>query len=105
MTAADVTIIDQVSSEDSRRELVTHLTDLLSSLDRDHQPGGRMRWRVIAQAMRSEIVPTCEPDRRFASLNYAAWHAHVAGTRRWMPGGGCRREPRRQRRDSPGWKV
>jgi hypothetical protein len=90
MTAVDVTIIDQVSSGGPTRELVTRLTDLLSSLDRDHQPGGRMRWRVIPQAMRSEIVPTCEPDRRIASLNYAAWHAHVAGSRRWVPVGGRR---------------
>ena len=90
MTAVDVTIIHQVSSKGSKRELVTRLTDLLSSLNRDHQPGGRMRWQVIPQAMRSEFVPTCEPDRRIASLNYAVWHAHVAGSRRWVPVGGRR---------------
>ena len=40
MTTVDVTIIDQVSSEGSMRVLVTRVTDLLSSLDRGHQPGG-----------------------------------------------------------------
>ena len=39
MTAVDVTIMEEVSSEGSKRELATRLTDRLGSLDRDHQPG------------------------------------------------------------------
>ncbi len=101
MTAVDVTIIDQIRSEGSKRELVTRLSDLLNSLDRDHQPGGRMRWRVIPQAMRSEIVPSCE------QTGASPVSTMRPGTHMWLgPDVGCRSaaagEPRRQR---PGRKV
>ena len=86
MTTVDVTIIDQVGSEGHKRELATRLTDALVSLDRDRQPGERKRWRVVAQAVGSVAVPERGVDWRVAGLDYAAWHAHLVGTRRWVPG-------------------
>ena len=86
MTAVDVTIIDQIISEGHKRELATRLTDALISLDRDRTPGERKRWRVVAQAVLSAAAPDRGTDRRVAGLDYPAWHAHLAGTRRWMPG-------------------
>jgi hypothetical protein len=90
MTAVDVTIIDQLSSDGSKRELATRLTNALISLDRDHRSGGRTRWRVIAQAVPSAAAPGREADWCVAGLDYVAWHAHLAGTRRWAPGGAGR---------------
>ncbi len=86
MTAVDVTIIDQIISEGHKREIATRLTDALISLDRDRTPGERKRWRVVAQAMPSAALPERGTARRVADLDYPAWHAHLAGTRRWMPG-------------------
>jgi len=84
MTVVDVTIIDPISGEGAKQDLATRLTNVLVA--RDHTQGKRMRWRVVAQAVPS-AAPKCEPDERLASLDYSAWHAHLAGTRRWVPSG------------------
>jgi hypothetical protein len=85
MTAIDVTIIDHVSSDRAKRELATRLTEALVALEHDRQPRERQRWRIVARAVRS-TGPEPAPDRGVAGLDYASWHAHLAGTRRWMPG-------------------
>jgi hypothetical protein len=85
MTAVDVTIIDHVSSDGAKRELATRLADALVSLERDPQLGERKRWRVVARAVRA-TAPERASDRGVACLDYAAWHAHLAGTRRWVSG-------------------
>jgi hypothetical protein len=85
MTAINVTIIDQLSSDRAKRELATRLTEALVALERDHQPWERQGWRVVARAVRSP-GPEPAPDRGVASLDYATWHAHLTGTRRWVPG-------------------
>src|SRR5262249_54747194 len=90
MTEVDITIIDQAISDGHKRELATRLSDALGSADRDggrhREPGGRTRWIVIAEAVRLAAVPDRGPDRRVATLDYAAWHAHLAGTRPWVAG-------------------
>ena len=88
MTIADVPILDQIGVESARREFTPPLTDTHHSLDRDHTLGDRALWRVLAQAGQPAFVPERGPDRRLASLDYAAWHAHLAGIRRWVPGSG-----------------
>ena len=85
MTTVDVTIIDQVSSYGAKRDLSTRLADVLKSLDRASEPGEAKRWMVIAQAVRPRAVLEPEPAQRVADLDYAAWHAHLAGTQRWVP--------------------
>ena len=87
MTAVDVTIIDRVIPEGHKREIAARLTDALVSLDRDRRPGERTRWLVVARAVRPGAAPQRGPNRRAAGLDQAAWHAHLAGTRRWVPGG------------------
>jgi hypothetical protein len=85
MASARVTIIDQESSEVRKRVLTARLSDALLSPDDDLRDP--MRWFVIAEAVRPHAEPSHGPDRRFANLDAAAWHAHLAGTRRWIPGG------------------
>ena len=92
MSTVDVTIIDPLISEVRKRKLATRLTDALVSFDgalRD-----RRRWLVVAESVRSAPAagrgtaqPTASAGRRSAVLDYAAWHAHLGGTRRWVPGG------------------
>ena len=83
MTTVDVTIIDQGSSEGSKRDLATRLTDVLIALDR--KPEEPTRWRVVARAVPATAVPERGTDPRLAGLDYAAWHAHLAGAQRWNP--------------------
>ena len=92
MSAVDVTIIDPVISDARKRKLATCLTDALVSLA--DELGDRRRWLVVAESVRSAPAagrgtaqPTTSAGRRAAVLDYAAWHAHLAGTRRWAPGG------------------
>ena len=88
MTTIGVTMLDQIGVEGAGRGVATPLTDALLPLDRDHTLGDRSLWRVLAQAGQPAFAPERRADRRLASLDYAAWHAHLAGVRRWVPGGG-----------------
>jgi hypothetical protein len=45
------------------------------------------QWFVIAEAVHAEAEPSRGPDQRLGSLDYAAWHAHLSGSRRWVPEG------------------
>ena len=90
MSTVDVTIIAPVISDASKRTLATRLTDALASLE--GELGDRRRWLVVAESVQSSPAAgrgTARPTAPAgAVLDYAAWHAHLAGTRRWAPGGG-----------------
>ena len=90
MSAVDVTIVDPVISDARKRKLATCLTDALVSLADEF--GDRRRWLVVAESVRSAPAAgrgTVRPAAPAgAVLDYAAWHAHLAGTQRWAPGGG-----------------
>ena len=92
MSTVDVTIIDPLISEVRKRKLATRPTDALVSLT--GELGDRRRWLVVAESVRSAPAagrgtaqPTASAGRRAAVLDFAAWHAHLAGTRRRTPGG------------------
>jgi hypothetical protein len=87
MTTVDVTIIDPVSSEGQQRDLVTRLSAALRASDHDAAARERKGWVVIARAVRPETMPARGANQHLASLDYAAWHDHLAGIRRWVPGG------------------
>jgi hypothetical protein len=82
MATARVTIIDPVISDSRKQQLATRLCDALVSADDDLRDP--KRWVVIAEAVRLESEPSRGPDQRFSSLDYAAWHAHLSGSRRWV---------------------
>lgn len=85
MATARVTIIDPVISDSRKQQLATRLCDaLVTAEDNLRDP---TRWVVIAEAVRGEVEPSRGPDQRLGSLDYAAWHAHLSGTRRWAPVG------------------
>jgi hypothetical protein len=83
LATARVTIIDPDISDSRKQELATRLQDALVSPEDDLRDP--TRWVVIAEAVRAEAEPGCGPDQRLGGLNYAAWHAHLSGTRRWVP--------------------
>lgn len=85
MATARVTIIDPVISDSRKRELATRLSDALVSPEDDLRDP--TRWLVIAEAVRPAAEPSRGPDQRLGGLDYAAWHAHLSGTRRWVPDG------------------
>jgi hypothetical protein len=85
MATARVTIIDEFISDSRKEELATRLGDALVSPDDDLRDS--TRWVVIAEAVRAEARPSRGPDQRLANLDAAAWHAHLSGTRRWVPAG------------------
>ena len=87
MSAVDVTIVDPVISDARKRKLATCLTDALVSLADEF--GDRRRWLVVAESVRSAPAsgrgtaqPTASAGPRGVVLDYATWHAHLAGTRR-----------------------
>ena len=93
MSTVDVTIVDPVISDARKRTLATRLTDALVSFA--DELGDPRRWLLVAASVRSAPAtgremarPTASAERRAAVLDHAAWHAHLAGTRRWAPGGG-----------------
>ncbi len=79
MTAVAVTTIDKVNSDSAKQELATLSTDALV------QPGELKHWRFIVRAAHSTPLPEGKPDRAVSDLGYAAWHAHLAGSRQWTP--------------------
>lgn len=86
MTTVDLTRIDQISAADIKPDWASRLTDGLHSLDRSANSEEATRWIVIAQAVRPGAGPGRGADRHLADLDYAAWHAHLAGVQRWAPG-------------------
>ncbi len=93
MSTVDVTILDPVIPAARKRHHATRPTEAPVSLD--GELGDRRRWLVVAESDRSAPAvgrgtarPTPSAGRRAAVLDYAAWHAHLAGTRSWAPGGG-----------------
>jgi hypothetical protein len=85
MATARVTIIDPLSSDSRKQQLAIRLSDVLVSPDDDLRDPAQ--WHVIAEAVRPHAAPSGGPNRRIASLNAAAWHAHLSGARRWVPDG------------------
>ena len=85
METVQVTIVDDVLSDDRKRELAARLTGALAP--EAAELANRARWRVVAEAMRPAAASVPGPDRRLAILDQAAWRAHLAGSRRWIPSG------------------
>ena len=83
MTAIPVTTIDKVSSTSAKQELATLLSEVLVARDSTRQPGDVKHWRFIVRAARWTSSPEGKPERGVSNLAYAAWQAHLAGTRRW----------------------
>ena len=87
MPTVDVTIIDRAISDGRKRQIASSLSDVLVTHDLVGTPGNRRLWRVVAEAVRPTADPAHGPDLRLADLDYAAWHDHLSGVRRWIPGG------------------
>jgi hypothetical protein len=85
MQTVDVTIVDRAISDGLKRELATRLADVLVAHDRGKSAVWK-QWQVIADAVPPRAASDRGPDRRMADLDYAAWHDHIAGIRRWAPG-------------------
>jgi hypothetical protein len=85
MTAITGATIDKVSSEGAGQELATLLNEVPIARDLTRQPGESKHWRFVVRAVRTTPVPERYPDRGVTNLDYAAWHGHLAGTRRWTP--------------------
>jgi hypothetical protein len=85
MATTRVTIVDQSSSESRKLELASRLRDALISPDDNLRD--QTQWRVIAEVVNEKSALDQGPDRRFATLDAAAWHDHLAGIRRWIPSG------------------
>jgi hypothetical protein len=87
MPTVDVTIIDRAISDGLKRQIASSLSDVLVTHDLARTSGNQRQWRVVAEAVRPTADPARRPDLRFANLDYAAWHAHLSGVCRWIPGG------------------
>ena len=85
METVQVTIVDDALPDARKRELAARLTGALAP--EATELTNRARWRVVAEAVRPAAASVRGTDRRPAVLDQAAWHAHLAGTRRWVPGG------------------
>jgi hypothetical protein len=83
MATARITVIDPLISDSRKQALASRLSDALVSPEDDLRDA--TRWVVIAEAVRASNEPSDEPDRRLSSLDFAAWHAHLSGVRRWVP--------------------
>jgi len=86
MTAVDVTILDQTLPAGLKRTLAARLTAAVGTLDRTDWPGRPARWVVLAAAV-PPAARASQSELPAADLDYAAWHAHLSGARRWVPGG------------------
>ena len=91
MSNVDVTIIDPVISDSRKRKLATRLSNAVVSFGQEL--GDRRQWLMIAKSVQptraadpETTQPTASTGRRAMILDFAAWHAHLTGTRSWAPG-------------------
>jgi hypothetical protein len=86
MSTASVTIIVDTHFDTRKREIELRVADALAALGGERSE--RPRWFVIAHAARpapasdrGAIEPASPVGRRIAALDYATWHARLAGDR------------------------
>jgi hypothetical protein len=85
MPTIDVTILDEVIPATRKRAIAASVAGALAALGGGDAQG--LAWRIVA-APAPVAVAQAQPAARPAALDYATWHAHLAGTRRAGPGGG-----------------
>lgn len=89
MSTVDVTLIDPALSGEHKRELESHLTRALQPIAGLHM--GSRQWRVVVRPVRSTPATddrTAPPAAagRSIPVDYADWHARLAGTGSRTPG-------------------